>query len=405
MQRAAPLLHLDGISKSYGSVRANRNISLTLQRGQIHALVGENGAGKTTLMRVLYGMVQPDGGSITIDGRRVRFTSPREALAAGVVMVQQSFALVGQFSVAENIVLGDEPVTRYRLLDRAEAAGAVGRLAARLGTTIDPSARVADLGTGMLQRVEILKALYRGARILILDEPTALLGPQETAELFSIMKELARGGTGIVFISHRVREVLQVGGKVTVLRRGEKVAELDPADTTPERLSMLMAGEKTAGTTQRTGGAGGELALRLRDVHARAATDALVLTGVTLDVRSGEILGIAAVEGNGARELVEVVVGVRPRTAGTIEFQGGSGSYRPSDLRRRGMSVIPEDTRSGAVDELTLAENLLLGREWEPLFSRSGVLRRSVCCPSSPSYLLNPESPLRHCPVGTGKGL
>ncbi len=377
MQRAAPLLQLAGISKSFGSVRANRDVSLTLRRGQIHALVGENGAGKTTLMRILYGMVQPDSGSVALEGRRAQFASPRDALSAGVVMVQQSFALVGQFSVVENVVLGDEPTTRCSLLDKATACDAVARLAARLGISIDPMARVADLGTGMLQRVEILKALYRGARVLILDEPTSLLGPRETDELFSVMRELAREGTGIVFISHRVREVLQISDRITVLRRGRKVAEVDPADTTAERLSVLMAGGKATSPTQRAGDhIMGQLLLRLDDVHACSADGAPVLTGVSLEVRSGEILGIAAVEGNGARELVEAVIGSRPLTAGAIRFRGRDGRVRTADLRRGGMGIIPEDPRLGVVNELSLAENVLLGREWEPLFSRFGLLRR-----------------------------
>jgi simple sugar transport system ATP-binding protein len=367
---------MKGVSKSFGAVAANRGISFSVNAGEIHSLVGENGAGKTTLMRVLYGMLRPDAGTIEAAGIPVHFLSPRDALARGIVMVQQSFALVDQLSVAENVVLGMEPTMARVVLDARKADEYVAKLAARLGMAIDPKARVGPLGAGMRQRVEILKALYRGAKVLILDEPTSLLGPRETEELFSVMDELAAGGTGIVFISHRVREVVRVSHRITVLRKGERVAEVTPGETSPENLAVLMSGGKATPMLSKVGAIRGTPVLQLAGVCVKSGDGTLLLDDVSLRVPQGEILGVAAVEGNGARPLVETVVGLRTPSAGSMLFQGNAATHRARQLRARGMSFVPAETTSSLVVDLPLEENLLLGREGEPAFSRLGFLRR-----------------------------
>ncbi len=377
MLQQAPVVELIGVSKRFGAVRANRNVSFAVYGGQIHALVGENGAGKTTLMRILYGMLSPDEGSVVFDGKPTRLASPRDALAAGVVMVQQNFALVDELTVAENVVLGSEPAVWRCLLDKRTASQDVHRLASRLGVTMDPTTPVRHLSAGMRQRVEILKALYRGARVLILDEPTSLLGPRETEELFTVMRELAAAGTGIVYISHRVKEVLRISDTITLLRKGEKVAELTPSDTTAEQLSSLMAGGKTTGRIARSDRPRGAVVLSVEHTSAASARGIPMLTDVSLHVSTGEVLGIAAVEGNGARELVEVVTGLRTPTSGVIRFQESGRHRRTADLQAF-VGFMPESAEWGSVDELSLAENVLLGREREPAFAHRGVLRREA---------------------------
>jgi ABC-type uncharacterized transport system ATPase subunit len=397
VSQAPPLVLLSDISKSFGPIQANSGISFSLNEGEVHALVGENGAGKTTLMRILYGMLRPDAGSIHVAGELASFSSPRDALALGIVMVQQNFALVEDFTVAENVVLGNEPTHARVVFDLRSAADQVSNLARRLGVGIDPMAKVRQLSAGMRQRVEILKVLYRGAKVLILDEPTSLLGPQEAEELFSIMRELARAGTGVVFISHRVPEVIEVSDRITVLRKGRKVAEISVKDTNPEKLSVLMAGGKTTPPVAKAGRRTPHPVLKLDHVSAHGTGGVPALTDVSLEVSSGEILGLAAVAGNGARELVEVVVGLRPLSGGAVSFRGRPVKPRAGELRRNGMSFIPEAPSWAAVGDLPLEENLLLGRETEWPFSQCGLLRRRAvterCREILKTFAIEPAEP------------
>ena len=354
-------LKLRGVTKRFGSLVANDHIDLDVAAGEIHALLGENGAGKTTLMNVLYGLTQPDEGEIEVDGHRVRFRSPKDAIDAGIGMVHQHFMLVPVFTVAENVVLGREPTKPFGLLDRRRARGEVQDLSNRYGLSIDPDAYVEHLPVGVQQRVEIVKALIRQANVLILDEPTAVLTPNETQELFRIMRELKASGRSILFISHKLKEVQAVADAVTVLRRGRVVGSPPPSATDAE-LATLMVGRDVELRVHKEPAVPGDVVLVVDGLVVRDETGRIAVDGVSLEVRAGEILGVAGVQGNGQTELCKALMGLLPVDRGMVAV-GGRDLTRASTraVLGAGVSYIPEDRQEdGLVESFSVAENLVL---------------------------------------------
>ncbi len=373
-------LELRGITKRFGSLVANDHIDMVVQPGEIRALLGENGAGKTTLMNVLYGLMQPDEGKILIDDRPVSIRSPKDAITAGVGMVHQHFMLVPVFTVAENVTLGAEPVSRIGvpewavrllhlprlsvpspgLLDRRRARASVRELSLRFGLRVDPDAYVEDLPVGVQQRVEIIKALLRDASILVLDEPTAVLTPGETEDLFAIMRQLRDSGHSIIFISHKLREVQAIADKITVIRRGKVVAERPPT-TSDAELAALMVGRSVQLRVSKEAASPGEIVLDVRDLSVPGEHGELALRSISFDVRAGEILGIAGVQGNGQTELCEALMGLRPATGSVLLAGQEIGGSTTKDRLRSGIGYIPEDRQEdGLVAPFTVADNLVL---------------------------------------------
>jgi general nucleoside transport system ATP-binding protein len=365
----SPVVDLRRITKRFPGVVANDRVDLALAPGEIHALIGENGAGKSTLMRVLYGLYPPDEGVIVVRGRQVRIGSPRDAIKLGIGMVHQHFVLVDRFTVTENIILGAEGAP---LIDFETASGKVAKLADAYGFEIDPDARVEDLSVGQEQRTEILKALYRGVDILILDEPTAVLTPGETGELFQNLRKLRDAGKTVVFISHKLDEVLEVADRITVLRRGAVVGETTATKTTKEQLAEMMVGRPVLFRLEKPQVELGEPVLQVAGLNVGGR-----LSDVSFNVRAGEIVGVAGVEGNGQRELAEALIGLRRSDGGTVTVDGMDiTARRVAFIRRRGVAYIPEDRHArGLVLDMPVWENTLLGRQDDPKFhGMAGVL-------------------------------
>jgi len=362
----APAVELHGITKRFPGVVANRDIDIVVRPGTVHAIVGENGAGKSTLMKILYGMQRPDEGSISVDGAPVTFSSPADAIAVGIGMVHQHFMLADNLTVLENVVLGAEP-GRLGRLDFGAARRRIREISESYGLGVRPDRLVEDLGVGDRQRVEILKVLYRGARILILDEPTAVLVPQEVDELFGNLRELKAEGLTVLFISHKLDEVLRVADEITVIRRGTTVSTVRPTDVTARRLAELMVGSDLPSPQTRAGTVRDDVALAVEDVTARAEDGRTLLEDVSLTIHSGEVLGIAGVEGNGQAELVEAIMGLRPVESGRVLLAGRDLTDLATRSRRRaGIGLIPEDrTRQALLLEATLWENRILGHQTE----------------------------------------
>jgi len=371
---------LDGIGKSFPGVRANYDIDLKVRAGTIHAIVGENGAGKSTLMKTLYGMHQPDEGTITVNGRQMQMHSPTDAIAAGIGMVHQHFMLADNLTVLENIILGDEPVGRRGVLQLDVARDRLHELMKSLGVTFDLDVPVSALGIGQRQRVEILKVLYRGARILILDEPTAVLVPQEVDELFGTLKRLVAEGTTVIFISHKLDEVLAVSDDITVIRQGTTVATTTPSQVDRRGLGQLMVGSELPDPSGRETAVGEEVLLELQgvDVAGTEPGAKLALEEIALRVHSGEIVGIAGVEGNGQLEVCEAILGLCPLVRGTVQFDGIDVTSEHTKTRlARGISYIPFDRhREGLLLESPLWENTFLGREDDPSMTSGPFIRR-----------------------------
>jgi len=369
-----PLVAMRGITKVYpNGVVANDGVDFTVRAGEIHGLVGENGAGKTTLMKVLYGLEQPTDGEIRLRGRPVAIRNPHVAIELGIGMVHQNFMLVPNFTVAENIVLGLEP-QRRGLVDRQGALAVTEELARRYGLQVAAGARIDEIPVGMRQRVEILKALYRGAEILILDEPTAVLTPQETADLFTAVRTLVGQGKTVIFISHKLREMKAVADRVTVMRDGKVMGTLPVAEATEETLAQMMVGRKVLLRVDRPPARPGRVVLEVRHLHYVTETGHQALRDVSFAVRAGEILGIAGVEGNGQTELVEILTGLRGATGGTVLLDGQVIVNRsPRAVRQAGMSHVPEDRlRNGVALAASVAENLVVDRYFAPPFTRYG---------------------------------
>ncbi len=372
-------LELRGITKRFGSLVANDHIDLVVEPGEIHALLGENGAGKSTLMNVLYGLYRADEGEILLDDVPQHFRGPGDAMAAGIGMVHQHFMLIPVFTVAENVMLGHEDTKALGRLDLNAARRHVREIAQRFGFEIDPDALVGDLPVGVQQRVEIIKALSRDAKVLVFDEPTAVLTPQETDELMAIMRQLRDEGTSIVFITHKLREVREVADRITVLRLGKVVGEASPTATNAE-LASLMVGRAVELTVHKDAARPGEGGLQVRELRVLTGTGAIVVDGVSFDVRPGEILAVAGVQGNGQTELVEAIVGLAPRVEGSISLDGtelvGKSVHA---ILGEGVGFVPEDRKiDGLVGGFSVAENLILDRSSDPAFARAGTLRRSA---------------------------
>jgi simple sugar transport system ATP-binding protein len=364
----APLaVEMRGITKRFGS--------LAVTRGSIHALVGENGAGKSTLMNLLYGLYVQDEGEIAINGKHVVLHGPGDAIKQGIGMVHQHFMLVPPLTVAENIVLGAEP-PGLALFPRAEAIRRVNELSSLFGLRVDPTARVGDLPVGLQQRVEILKTLYRGAEILILDEPTAVLTPQETDELFVVLQDLVDKGKTILFISHKLREVMAVADQISVLRRGKKIATLEKTQTSREEIARLMIGREVLPQVDRGISHPAGSVLEVRNLTCDSDRGLSALKGVSFTVRAGEVLGIAGVEGNGQSELADVLTGLRPATGGTVVLAGQPAVHAtPHHLRQLGLAAIPEDRHArGLVLDYSIADNLILGEQTQPEVSGGHIL-------------------------------
>jgi general nucleoside transport system ATP-binding protein len=377
-QSSPPALELRGITKKFGSVVANDRVDFDVVGGEVHALLGENGAGKSTLMSVLYGLYKPDAGEILIDGRPVEISSPSAAIDLGIGMVHQHFMLVRVMTVAENIVLGQEP-SRRGVLDLKAARARVRELSERYGLQVDPDARIEDITVGAEQRVEILKALYRNARILVLDEPTAVLTTQEIRELTGVLNRLKEDGTAIVFISHKLGEVLEVADRITVLRRGRKVDTVPRAGATELSLARLVVGRDVMLSVDKTPGKPAGPLLEVRELHVRDDRALEQVSGLSLSVRAGEIVAVAGVDGNGQRELVEAITGIRAPQSGAVMIDGhdiaGKGVRAATDA---GVAHIAEDRQlRGLVLPFTLSENLALREYRKPAFSARGWLRLS----------------------------
>ena len=356
-----PLLELRGITKRFGSLVANSAIDFELAPGEVHALLGENGAGKSTLMNVLYGLYTPDEGEIMMNGRRLRLRSPRDAIDAGIGMVHQHFMLIPVMTVAENIVLAAEP-HRGPLMNYPEARREVRELSDRYGLSVRPDARIESIGVAQQQRVEILKALFRKASVLILDEPTAVLTPQETEELFDVVRSLREQGTSIIFITHKLGEVLEIADRITVLRRGEAVATVPKQGATEQGLAELMVGRSVLLRVDKKAADAGEPVLEVNDLTVRDVRDLEAVRGVSFEVREGEIVGIAGVDGNGQSELVEAITGLAKPETGRIVLDGRNlaGKGARASLNA-GIGHIPEDRhRRGLILDFSLAENLAL---------------------------------------------
>jgi ABC-type uncharacterized transport system ATPase subunit len=370
-------VELRGITKRFPGVVANRDIELRVRRGQVHAIVGENGAGKSTLMKTLYGMHRPDEGSILLDGREVVFRSPADAIEAGIGMVHQHFMLADNFTVLENVVLGSEP-TRGGRLDRAEARRRITEISDRYSLGLDPDELVEDLGVGDRQRVEIAKVLYRGARTLILDEPTAVLVPQEVDELFGNLAGLKREGLTVIFISHKLDEVRRVADAITVIRRGTTVGSADPRTTTARQLAEMMVGSELPTPETRSSTVRERVVLELSGVTVAAPTGRPLVDGVTLRVREGEVVGIAGVEGNGQAELVDAIMGLRPLAGGAVRLgEEDVTAWSTRARREAGLGFIPEDRhRQGMLLDAPLWENRILGHQTRPPAVRGFFLDR-----------------------------
>ena len=394
-------IELTGIEKSFGSVRAVRGVSMTIPRGSITGIVGENGAGKSTLMSILYGLYRADAGEIRIDGQAVRLDGPRDAIARGIGMVHQHFMLVDTFTVLENLVLGAEGGSLLAV-GLARARAELARLSQDFGLSVDPDARIADLSVGEQQRVEILKVLLRGARILILDEPSAVLTPQETEQLFRILRGLSDRGVTVVLITHKLREIMAVTDRVFVMRQGAVVAERATAGTDADALAELMVGRKVRLRLDKAPPQAGEVRLQASGLGLVDRRGVRLLDGVDLAVRAGEIVGVAGVSGNGQTELLQVLAGIRPPTDGRLVVCGravdAAHPADPAEMRALGVAHVPEDRlRQGMVAAFAAAETSILGYQAEPPWCRhhliDGPAVGSHCAELMERFDVRPRSP------------
>jgi general nucleoside transport system ATP-binding protein len=368
-------LEMRSITKRFPGVLANEHVDFDVKSGEVHALLGENGAGKSTLMKILYGLYHPDEGEILLNGKRVSISSPSDSINLGIGMIHQHFMLVQTLTVAENVALG-LPSSRGALTDLDLVSKRILELAGIYGLKIEPSAYIWQLSVGQQQRVEIIKALYRGAALLILDEPTAVLTPQEVDELFVIMRQMVKDGHALIFISHKLHEVVEISNRVTVLRDGRKIGTRPTSETTKQDLANWMVGREVGFAPDRSKVEIGEIRLKLEQVGCTSDRGTPGLRGVSLEVHSGEILGIAGVSGNGQRELAESITGLRKVTSGQILLEGVEiTGLAPGEITDRMLSYIPEERmRDGMINQFTVAENLILREHHKMPFSRNGFL-------------------------------
>ncbi len=371
-------IELKGITKRFPGVVANDRVDLTVEEGEIHAICGENGAGKSTLMKILYGMLPPDEGSMVVFGREVAFKSPSDAIDLGIGMVHQHFMLADQLTVLENVILGSEPMRPLGRIDFTTARQHLDTVSEAYGLAVNPDELVETLEVGERQRVEIIKVLYRGAKILILDEPTAVLVPHEVEELFRNMRELKGEGATIIFIDHKLDEVLAIADTITVLREGRTVATVKPDEVDARDLAELMVGSELPSPSTEESTVTDEVAVSVKDLSVVDEVGRIVVDDVSFDVHRGEILGIAGVEGNGQADLIDVLVGTRVSASGTIELEGEDATLWPVRARREaGLAYIPQDRqREGLLSQAPLWENTALGHQTQPPFSRGPWLDR-----------------------------
>jgi simple sugar transport system ATP-binding protein len=369
-------LELRGITKRFPGVVANDNVNLSLNTGEVLSLIGENGAGKSTLMSVLYGMYKPDEGEIVIDGTPLVFSSPADAIAAGIGMVHQHFMLVPVFTVAENVVLGVEPTGALGKLNIDEARRLVREISEKYNLDLDPDAVIEDLPVGVQQRVEIVKVLLRDAKVVVFDEPTAVLTPSEIIEFFEIVKTLVSAGRGVVFITHKLKEALKIADRIAVLRRGKVVGEVDPKAATESQIAEMMVGRPVQLTVEKNSAKAGDVVLKVTDLTVLDADGRTHVENVSFEVHAGEIVGIAGVQGNGQTELVEALTGLRKATSGVIALDGKDLTHsNPRERHQMGMAHIPEDRqRQGLVGGLSVAENLVLTRYHDDQFSHGVIV-------------------------------
>ena len=369
-------LELRGITKRFPGVVANDNVNLALNTGEVLSLIGENGAGKSTLMSVLYGMYKPDEGEILIDGTPLVFTSPADAIAAGIGMVHQHFMLVPVFTVAENVVLGVEPTGALGKLNIDEARRMVREISDKYNLDLDPDAVIEDLPVGVQQRVEIVKVLLRDAKVVVFDEPTAVLTPSEIIEFFEIVKTLVSAGRGVVYITHKLKEALNIADRIAVLRRGKVVGDADPKTATESQIAEMMVGRPVQLTVEKNSAKAGDVVLKVTDLTVLDADGRTHVENVSFEVHAGEIVGVAGVQGNGQTELVEALTGLRKATSGVIALDGKDLTHSdPRERHQMGMAHIPEDRqRQGLVGGLSVAENLVLTRYHDDQFSHGVIV-------------------------------
>jgi simple sugar transport system ATP-binding protein len=403
MDDRVPSIAAVDITKRFGSLVANDHVNLAAHSGEVLAVVGENGAGKSTLMNVLSGLLQPDGGEIRLYGEPVHFSSPRDSMSAGIGMVHQHFMLIPVFTVAENVVLGQEPDSTI-VFNAREAQRDVSRFSNQYGLKLNPTDRVELLPVGLQQRVEILKLLYRGSDILIFDEPTAVLTPQETNELFVVLRDLASQGKTIIFITHKLKEVMAISDRITVLRLGRVVGTLITSETSPTEIARLMIGRDVLPSVHKDTPHLGGPVIEVQEVRCESDRGIEAVAGVSFEVRAGEIFGIAGVEGNGQSELVEVMTGLRPLTTGQVLLHRDGkqevllNNRTPRSIKHLGVGYIPEDRRArGLILPFSVADNLVFGIEDKPPFSRSGVLQTKTIAANArvliPKYDIRPPRP------------
>ena len=369
------VIEMLNIRKEFPGIVANDNITLQLKQGEIHALLGENGAGKSTLMNVLFGLYQPEKGEIKVKGKPVRITDPNIANDLGIGMVHQHFMLVDRFTVTENIILGKE-TTKSGKIDIKKAEKEVREISERYGLAVDPQAKISDISVGMQQRVEILKTLYRGAEILIFDEPTAVLTPQEIKELIQIMKTLIQEGKSIILITHKLKEIMEVCDRVTVIRKGVGIGTVKVSETNPNELASLMVGREVTFKTDKTDSKPQEQVLEIQDLHVKDSRGLGVVNKLNLNVRAGEIVGIAGVDGNGQSELIEAITGLRKSESGSIKLNGKEiMNMSPRKVTEKGVGHIPQDRhKHGLVLDFPIGENMVLQTYYKTPFSKKGVL-------------------------------
>jgi ABC-type uncharacterized transport system ATPase subunit len=372
-----PVLELRGVTKTFPGVLANDHIDLTLNEGEILALLGENGAGKTTLMNVLFGLYTPDEGEIHVRGKKVSIHSPHDAIALGIGMVHQHFMLVPVFTVTENVMLGNEATKAGVFLDRAVVAGRIREISERFGLKVDPDAYVEDLSVGVQQRVEIIKVLYREADILILDEPTAVLTPQEVDDLFEVIHSLVEQGKSLIFITHKLNEVMSIADRIMVLRNGKMVGSTMPDQASEASLASMMVGRDVILEVEKEPAQPGEIVLQVEDLRVRDDRHLLAVNGVSLQVRTGEVLGVAGVQGNGQTELVEALTGLRKVEEGRVTILGrDTTTASPREITETGCAHIPEDRqRDGLVLTLSVADNMVLNTYYQAPFSKGMSLQ------------------------------
>lgn len=403
-----PILELKGITKSFPGVLANDNINLTLMKGEIHALLGENGAGKSTLMNVLYGLYAPDAGEIFVKGKKIDVSSPRDAIAQGIGMVHQHFMLVPVFTVTENVMLGDETLKTGGFLDRKTPAQRIQEISNDYSLEVDPDSYIRDLPVGVQQRVEIIKLLYREADILILDEPTAVLTPQEVDELFTIMRSLVKSGKSIIFITHKLREVLTFADRITVIRGGKVVGSTTPQEADQNQLAAMMVGRDVSLEVDKEPPQVKDVVLEVDDLVVLDHLKHIAVKNISFQVRGGEILGIAGVQGNGQTELVQAITGLTHPVSGKLSLLGNDiTSASPRKITELGSAHIPEDRQhDGLVLQSTIADNLVLNTYYRAPFAKSVIIQEDKVLENAKEIIehFDVRTPSPLIPVGSLSG-